>query len=275
MTGFKKKYFRLLFLTLLALIAGFFILSLKSKTLDTADPAKTKAPPVYRYKIINTYPHDKNAFTQGLVFDNGFLYEGTGRRGQSTLRKLELKTGNVLMSRKLPAKFFGEGITIYKNMIIQLTWQSNIGFVYSRENFALLREFSYPTEGWGITYDGESLIMSDGSSTLYYLNPETFEEIKRIEVYDSNGPVARLNELEYIQGEIYANLWQTDRIARIVPETGKVAGWVDLRGLSQAGNLGKDSMLNGIAYDKENDRLFVTGKLWTELFEIKLIPLNK
>lgn len=271
----KKKKFRLLLSVFFALLAGFFILFSKNNTPDIAVPATAEPPQVYTYKIINTYPHDKNAFTQGLVFENGFLYEGTGRRGQSTLRKVELKTGNVLMSRKLPARFFGEGITIYKNMIIQLTWQSNIGFVYSRENFVLLRDFSYPTEGWGITHDGESLIISDGTSTLYYLNPETFEEIKRIEVYDSSGPVTRLNELEYIQGEIYANIWQTDRIVKIAPETGKIAGWIELKGLSQAENLGKDSILNGIAYDKENGRLFVTGKLWPELFEIKLIPLNK
>jgi glutaminyl-peptide cyclotransferase len=227
--------------------------------------------PVYTYGIVNTYPHDRDAFTQGLVFEDGFLYEGTGLYGYSTLRRVDLETGAVLQVRELP-QFFGEGITIYGDRIIQLTWQSNIGFVWNKNTFELLREFSYPTEGWGITHDGERLIMSDGTSKLYFLDPQSFEEVGRLDVFDNDGPVTRLNELEYIKGEIYANVWQTDRIARIAPETGQVVGWVDLEGLlTEEDRLEHIDVLNGIAYDSENDRLFVTGKLWPKLFEIELV----
>jgi glutamine cyclotransferase len=228
--------------------------------------------PVYTYNIVNTYPHDRDAFTQGLVFEDGVLYEGTGLYGNSSLRKVQLETGSVLQIYELPDQFFGEGITIYGDKIIQLTWQSNIGFVYDKDSFELLQEFNYSTEGWGITYDGESLIMSDGTSTLHFLDPQTFEEIGQLAVFDNHGPVTRLNELEYIQGEIYANVWQTDRVARIAPDTGQVIGWVDLRGLLTAEDRSEPvDVLNGIAYDANNDRLFVTGKLWPKLFEIELI----
>ncbi len=239
------------------------------------DSTTSRDFPFYGYKVINIYPHDPNAFTQGLVFGNGFLYEGTGLRGYSTLRRVELETGNILKTRQLADQFFGEGITIYENQIIQLTWQSNTGFVYAKESFELLQEFSYLTEGWGITYDGQRLIMSDGTSTLYYLDPETFSEIGRITVSDDDGPVSRLNELEYIQGEIYANVWLTDYIVRISPTTGRVIGWIDLKGLLSPEDKGEVvDVLNGIAYDVQNDRLFVTGKLWPNVFEIVLIPLN-
>jgi glutamine cyclotransferase len=235
-------------------------------------PGNSNAIPVYTYNITNTYPHDRNAFTEGLVFEDGFLYEGTGLLGQSTLRRVELETGAILQIRELPDQFFGEGITIYGDRIIQLTWQSNVGFVYDRNSFELLQQFNYSTEGWGITHDGEHLIMSDGTSTLHFLDPQTFEEISQLEVLDNNGPVTRLNELEYIQGEIYANIWQTDRIARISPGTGRVIGWVDLEGLLTAEDRSEPvDVLNGIAYDAETDRLFVTGKLWPKLFEIELI----
>ena len=184
---------------------------------------------------------------------------------------MELETGDSFQI-ELPAQFFGEGVTIYGNKIIQLTWRSNVGFVYDKDSFELLQEFNYPTEGWGITHDGKRLIMSDGTSTLHFLDPETFGGIGRIEVRANDGPVAGLNELEYVRGEIYANVWQTDRIARIAPETGQVTGWIELKGL-----LGPEDrrepvdVLNGIAYDGRNDRLFVTGKLWPRLFEIELI----
>lgn len=222
--------------------------------------------PLYTYKVINTYPHDKEAFTQGLVFEDGYLYEGTGQYGSSTLRKVELKTGKFLQTYKLPPRFFGEGITIYKQHIIQLTWRSQIGFVYDKKSFSLRREFHYATEGWGITHDGKRLIMSDGTATLYFLDPETFTQKGTLQVRDENGPVKNINELEYIHGEIYANVWQKNRIARISPHTGRVIGWIDLGGLCTW-----KGVLNGIAYDAKHDRLFVTGKLWPYLYEIKAI----
>jgi glutamine cyclotransferase len=235
-------------------------------------PGNSDVIPVYSYDIVNTYPHDPDAFTQGLVFEDGFLYEGTGLLGRSTLRRVELETGAILQIRGLPDQFFGEGITVYGDKIIQLTWQSNVGFVYDKNSFDLLQQFNYSTEGWGITHDGERLIMSDGTSKLHFLDPQTFEEIGQLAVFDDNGPVTRLNELEYVQGEIYANVWQTDRIARISPATGRVVGWIDLEGILTAEDRSEPvDVLNGIAYDADTDRLFVTGKLWPKLFEIDLI----
>jgi glutamine cyclotransferase len=229
--------------------------------------------PVYTYKVIHTYPHDQDAFTQGLVFDNGVLYESTGLHGRSSLRKVDLETGTIMQIRTLPQQYFGEGIIIYREKIFQLTWQSNIGFIYNKEDFSLLGEFNYSTEGWGITNDGKSLIMSDGTPTLHFLDPDSLKEVKRIDVYDLDGPVSRLNELEYIKGEIYANIWQTNRIARIDPATGRVNGWIDLEGLLSPQDLVNPvDVLNGIAYDSKHGRLFVTGKLWPKLFEIELIP---
>ena len=235
-------------------------------------PTTSNVTPVYTYKVVNTYPHDQNALTQGLVFEDGALFEGTGLEGQSTLRRVELETGDILQIHELPAQYFGEGITIYESKIIQLTWKSGVGFVYDKDSFELLREFDYPTEGWGITHDGERLIMSNGSSTLHFLEPETLEEIGQIEIYDNDGPVTGLNELEYVQGEIYANVLQTDHIARIAPQTGEVIGWVELQGLINPEEYTEPiDVLNGIAYDAENNRLFVTGKLWPKLFEIELV----
>jgi len=227
----------------------------------------------YSYDIVNVYPHDENAFTQGLVFEDGILYESTGLYGQSTLRRAELDTGMVIQLYALPDQFFGEGITVLDDKIIQLTWQSNRGFVYDKHSFDLLQEFSYPTEGWGITHDGSSLIMSDGTATLYFLNPETFEKVSQIEVYDV-GPVTELNELEFINGEVYANIWKEDKIAIINPQSGQVTGWIDLEGIQDLENLIGNDVLNGIAYDAEEDRLFVTGKRWSQLFEINLILLD-
>lgn len=228
--------------------------------------------PVYTYKIINTYPHDPNAFTQGLVYEGGFLYEGTGLHGRSSLRKVELETGKVLKIHELPLQFFGEGITIYEDNIIQLTWQSNVGFVYAKKTFDLFEKFYYPFEGWGITHDGKHLIVSDGTPTLHFLSPKTFEEVYQIEVFDNKGPIAKLNELEWVEGEIYANVWQTDLIARIDQRTGQVVGWIDLRGLMGLEDYEKPiNVLNGIAFDSEAKRLFVTGKLWPKLFEIELV----
>ncbi|MBN2466960.1 MAG: glutaminyl-peptide cyclotransferase [Deltaproteobacteria bacterium] len=239
----------------------------------TSEKSRTEEIPlIYSYKVISVYPHDHNAFTQGLVFDNGFLYEGTGRRGQSSVRKICLTTGEVLMGYRLAPRYFGEGITIFKDRLIQLTWQAHQGFVYDKQTLALMRSFTLSTEGWGLTHDGKSLIVSDGTSTLHYLDPEDFRGIGKIDVYDNNGPVSLLNELEYVKGEIYANIWKTTRIARISPENGRVVGWIDLTGLySQHDTVYKIDVLNGIAYDVDHDRLFVTGKLWPHLFEIAIM----
>jgi glutamine cyclotransferase len=228
---------------------------------------------VYSYRVIHTYRHDPTAFTEGLVFEGGALYEGTGLRGRSTLRKVDLKSGKVLQLHALPEPHFGEGIALYDDQIVQLTWKSHLGFVYARDSFELLRTFPYLTEGWGITYDGDRLIMSDGTSTLRFLDPQSFRETCQIQVCDDQGPVSRLNELEYVQGEIYANVWQTDRIARIDPRTGQVIGWIDLAGLLRPQDRTQPvDVLNGIAYDVGGHRLFVTGKLWPLLFEIEVLP---
>ena len=222
--------------------------------------------------ILNTYTHDRDAFTQGLVLENGVLYEGTGLYGKSSLRKVDLETGKVLQVHRLPSAYFGEGITILGDTIIQLTWQSKRGFVYDKNSFEVLREFTYETEGWGVTDDGKRLIMSDGTSTLYFLDANTFIVTGHVQVYDSNVTVANLNELEYIRGQVYANVWHTDSIAIIDPNSGRVTGWIDLSGLLPPKTDGMPiDVLNGIAYDTEAGRLFVTGKLWPSLFEIELV----
>lgn len=237
--------------------------------------ANTAPPTRYTYQVVNTYPHDRNASTQGLVWEKGVFYEGTGLYGRSSLRKVDLKTGNILRIRELSPKFFGEGVTICGNKVIQLTWREGTGFVYDKDSFEVVREFRYSHEGWGITYDGRYLIVSDGTPVLRFLDAETFKEIRRIEVYDGDGPVANLNELEFVQGQIYANIWQTDRIARIAPDTGRITGWLDLQGLlSSQDYSGPADVLNGIAYDPINSSLLVTGKLWPRLFEIREIPLK-
>ena len=236
-------------------------------------PTDSSSVPTYDFEIVNAYPHDANAFTQGLVYRDGVLYEGTGLNGRSSLRKVSLETGSVLQSIDIDSQFFGEGIALFGNEVVQLTWLTNIGFVYDLESFEQKRTFSYPTEGWGITTDGHRYIMSDGTSTLYFRDLQTLDELGRIEVRGEDGPISRLNELEYINGEVYANVWLTNRIARIEPVTGRVLGWIDLTGLLSAQDrTGTEDVLNGIAYDTDNDRLFVTGKLWPKLFEIRLTP---
>ncbi|HEX5165517.1 MAG TPA: glutaminyl-peptide cyclotransferase, partial [Thermomicrobiales bacterium] len=237
------------------------------------EPVAQGEPPVYGYRIVNSYPHDPAAFTQGLDIDDGALFEGTGLNGESSLRRVNLTTGEVLQQVNLPEEFFGEGIVVFGERIYQITWQSQTAFVYDRETFEQLETHSYPTEGWGLTTDGERLIMSDGSSTIFFRDPETFAESRHIDVHDGEDPVVRLNELEWVNGEIWANVWQTDLIARIDPATGAVVGWIDLTGLlqpeDQAGH--KVDVLNGIAVDEATGKLYVTGKLWPALYEIELV----
>jgi glutamine cyclotransferase len=238
-----------------------------------ADSTLATSPRRYTYRVKQTYPHDPGAFTQGLVYEDGFFFEGTGLYGRSSLRKVVPETGEVTRMHPLESRYFGEGITIFGNRIIQLTWVSRTGFVYDKERFERLRSFTYSTSGWGITHDGRRLIMSDGTPTLYFRDTETFEEVGRVEVRDDMGPVTRLNELEYVEGEVYANVWDTDLIARIDPESGRVVGWIDLTGLlAGRERLGADAALNGIAYDSYGKRLFVTGKRWPKLFEIETVP---
>jgi glutamine cyclotransferase len=250
--------------------AAILILSLTAYILLSNKPANTSTQ--YTYSVVNEFPHDANAFTQGLVIDDGVLYEGTGLEGYSTLRRVELETGEVLQLYSLPTEFFGEGITVFGDKIIQLTWISHKGFVYDKNTFDLIQNFTYPTEGWGITHNGTHLIMSDGTANLYFLDPETFERVGQISVNDAGNPVTKLNELEYIKGEIYANVWLQDRIAIIDPKTGNVRAWIDLTGIGNSENTSINNVLNGIAYNANDDRLFVTGKMWSKLYEIQLIP---
>jgi glutaminyl-peptide cyclotransferase len=233
--------------------------------------AQGGSEPTYGYRIVNVYPHDVQAYTQGLVFIDGYFFESTGLLGRSTLRKVEPATGRVVQQRPIDAKYFAEGLTEWKGQLVQLTWKSGLGFVYDRTTFAPVRTFDYVGEGWGLTHDGTSLILSDGSSSLRFLSPVFFQETKKLAVRDRGVPVSNLNELEFVRGEIFANVWHTDRIARISPASGDVISWIDLTGLLAPGAVtDQDAVLNGIAYDAVRDRLFVTGKLWPKIFEIQL-----
>jgi glutaminyl-peptide cyclotransferase len=225
------------------------------------------------YRIIRTYPHDPNAFTQGLVFVDGHLYESTGRNGHSSVRLIDLSTGWVLKQYDLPQEYFGEGLTDWRDTLIQLTWISGVAFVYDRSSFTVRRTMHYTGEGWGLTHDSKALILSDGTPTLRFLDPSSFREIKKLNVLDGrNQRVKNLNELEYIEGEIYANVWHENRIARISPRSGRVLGWIDLSGLSKNFEVSdSEAVLNGIAYDAKSGHLFVTGKLWPKLFEIEIV----
>jgi glutaminyl-peptide cyclotransferase len=234
----------------------------------SAASAQTK----YTYRVVHAYPHDSNAFSQGLIYLNGHLYESTGIKGRSSLREEDLESGRILKYQAIPSRYFGEGLTNWGNTLVQLTWQAHTALVYDLNTFRFLRSYQYPYEGWGLTQDGKNLILSDGSSKLYFLDPTTFHEVRRITVTDHGSPVDQLNELEYIHGEIYANIWHQNRIARIAPATGNIVGWIDLTGLLPPGSVtDSEAVLNGIAYDSARDRLFVTGKLWPKIFEIKLV----
>ena len=230
----------------------------------------------YGYQVVHVYPHDRSAFTQGLEFRAGFLYEGTGLNGHSTLRKVKLESGEIVQQINLSPEYFGEGITVINQQIIELTWRTETGFVYDQNSFRQLRSFSYPGEGWGLANDGAQIYMSDGTPQIRVWDPVTLQEKRRITVRDGGAPVTYLNELEWVRGEIYANVWQTDRIVRISPTDGRVLGWVDLSGILPAADRTEHvDVLNGIAYDVLGDRLFVTGKLWPKLFEIKIVPKTR
>ena len=239
-----------------------------------AAPAQA-ALPVYGFVVKNTYPHDPHAFTQGLFYRDGHLYESTGQYGQSTIRKVELKTGKVLQKADLPAEVFGEGSTAFGNDLIGLTWTSQVGYVFDLKTFKLKQKFSYQGEGWGLASDDRQLYMSDGSATIRVLDAKTLKEVRRVQVSAEGRPVERLNELEMVDGELYSNIWGSELIARIDPASGKVVGVIDLTGLlppDQRGTKEVDAVLNGIAWDGKGKRLFVTGKLWPKLFEIELVP---
>lgn len=246
-------------------------------TAEQQKPAKpatqsTSAPaPVHAFKVVRSYPHDRQAFTQGLEFVDGALYESTGLNGRSGIRKVNLETGVVLQVQPLDAAYFGEGITVWKNRIVQLTWQSGLGFVYDRQTFQQQRTFRYTGEGWGLTHDGTRLLMSDGTAALRFIDPETLRQVGSLTVKDGGRSVDKLNELEFVKGEIYANVWQSERVAVISPSTGRVTAWIDLQGLLDPRERAGVDVLNGIAYDAKGDRLFVTGKLWPRIFEIQVV----
>ncbi len=249
-----------------------------SNTPSTVTTVENERLPVYGYEVVNEYKHDSDAFTQGLLYRNGFLYESTGQYGRSSLRKVEYKTGKVLQKKDVPKEFFAEGITIFNDKIYQLTWRAGRGFVYNLETFDIVSEFSYKGQGWGLTDDGTNMYLSDGTHVIRVINPENFSTTRTIVVMDENGkPLMNLNELEYVKGEIWANIWHSEsigkpnHIARIDPQNGKLLGWINLSGISpEDTKRDSENTMNGIAYDKEGNRIFVTGKNWKKLFEIKL-----
>ena len=241
-------------------------------------PAASASPkpasiPVYGYRVVHAYPHDLNAFTEGLFYLDGYLYESTGLEGRSSVRKVKLETGQVVDRASLPPDIFGEGIAAWGDKLVGLTWKNQVGYVLKLDGFDTLGEFHYPGEGWGLTHDDTELVMSDGTPDIRFLDPSTLRETHRIHVTADGRPVDQINELEWVEGEIYANVWQTDRIARIDPKTGHVVGWIDLTGLLPKADYipNHTDVLNGIAYDPAGKRLFVTGKMWPKLFEIALV----
>jgi glutamine cyclotransferase len=254
-----------------------YILALLASAAALGTPASYGANeppiPVYTYKVVHEYPHDPNAFTEGLFYLNGYLYESTGLEGHSSIRKVRLETGEVVLARELAPQYFGEGITYWGDRLIGLTWKSRVGFIYNLRSFAVEGRFQYPGEGWALTRNDREIIMSDGTSDLRVLDPKTLHEVRRIHVTAHGRAVDQLNELEWMQGTVLANIWQTEFIARIDPHTGEVVAWIDLTGILPAADRipGKTDVLNGIAYDSGKDRLFVTGKLWPKLFEIRVV----
>jgi len=257
------------FFVIAVLVAGGLLAVILSFWQNPIDPV---SPIHYTYQIIKTHPHDTTAFTEGLVFNDGVLYESTGEYGFSSLRQVNLEDGVIQHEVLLPNQYFGEGLTVVNDSLVQLTWREKIGFIYDKETFGLLGNFSYSSEGWGLTFNGSALIMSDSTSKLTFLDPVTFQMIRQVNVHDGITPVTNINELEYINGAVYANIWMQQKIAIINPQTGTVEGWIDLTGIYQSNNL--DDVLNGIAYDSQTNRLLITGKDWPNLYEITIIPKN-
>ena len=289
----KKRYVVVAVFVLTVLFVGFVVFSLFGLTLfngssptptptQTTKPTSTpissptllpmpsplNGPTIYGYKIVKIYPHNTTAFTEGLVFDNGILYESTGEF--SSLRRVDLESGVVQQEVILPAEFFGEGLAVVNDSLVQLTWQNHVGFVYDKVTFDLRGNFTYSTEGWGLTYDNNHLIMSDGTSNLYFLDPTTFQKTGQVSVHDGNTSVTNINELEYVNGDVYANIWLQQKIAIINPQNGQVKGWIDLSGIYQSND--PNAVLNGIAYDSQTNRLYVTGKDWPNLYQITITP---
>ncbi len=239
-------------------------------TNNAAPPQPQETIPTYTVEVLRTIPHDTGAFTQGLAFDNGDLYESTGQYGSSSLRKLDPQSGKVLKKALVDAAYFAEGMVVVGGKAYQLTWQGGIGFIYDVQSFRQLRTFSYFGEGWGLTFDGEHLIMSDGTSNLRILDRDSLLIRRMLTVTDNGAPVKNLNELEVVKGEIWANIWQTDSIARINPQTGSVIGWIDCSGLLTPEERSNADVLNGIAYDAKRDVLLLTGKNWSKMFEVRV-----
>jgi glutaminyl-peptide cyclotransferase len=254
--------------------AAVIVVSVTMIACAPASVAQRRAAPVHGYKVVATFPHDTSSFTQGLVFADGQMYESTGLEGESTLRRVDITTGQTLQRVDVPAQYFAEGLALVGDELLQLTWKNQLGFVYDKATFKPKRTFSYKTEGWGIAYDGVSqLVMSDGSDTLTFLDPTTFAATKTLRVREAGRAIGNLNELEFIEGEIWANVWMTDRIARISPNTGEVNAWIDLSTLyPESQRLPPADVLNGIAYDRATRRIFITGKKWPRLYQITVEP---
>ena len=252
-----------LFVALIAVLSAALFVGISN-----LEPVTLLSTQHYTYNVVNTFPHDPAAFTEGLVYQDGFLYESTGLNGASSLRRVNLTTGAVLQEAALPNEYFGEGLAKVDDRLVQLTYTTQVGFVYDKASFALLGNFTYQTEGWGLTYDGKRLIMSDGSKNLYVLNPETYQKTGQVQVHDGNVSISDLNELEYVNGSVYANVFMQAKIAIINPQTGAVKAWIDLTELA---NVNPAGVLNGIAYDPAGNRLFVTGKNWSYLYQVELV----
>lgn len=236
---------------------------------------QSSSAPVFGYRVVASFPHDPHAFTQGLVSVDGQVFEGTGHYGESSLRRVDLATGRVEQEIRLPSHLFGEGLTVWQDRLVQLTWREGLGLIYDRDSLTLMETFTYSGEGWGLTHDGRHWIMSDGSSELRFLDPDTHRVVHRLSVRDGVRAIDNLNELEWVEGEIWANIWHSDRIVRIDPVSGRVAGWIDLGGLCPATERPhREAVLNGIAYDAKTRRLFVTGKDWPRLYEIEITPAD-